>query len=73
MTLPPTLKRTHALLNIKNRDNKCFMWAVLASLHPVSSKNGAARDEHYTPFERELNMQGIEIPVALSSLKKIEQ
>ena len=33
--LPIKLRSKHAIINIKNKDNKCFMWSVLAALYPV--------------------------------------
>jgi hypothetical protein len=32
--LPKWIKNTKACINIKNRDNKCFMWFILSALHP---------------------------------------
>ena len=34
--LPSKLKVKKAIINIKNSDNKCFMWSVLAGIHPSS-------------------------------------
>ena len=34
--LPSKLKAKKAIINIKNSDNKCFMWSVLAGIHPSS-------------------------------------
>ncbi|KAG8179378.1 hypothetical protein JTE90_012074 [Oedothorax gibbosus] len=33
--LPKELLQTRSILNIQNSDNKCFLWSVLADLHPV--------------------------------------
>ena len=35
--LPKKVKRTKAVLNIKNEDNMCFIWSVLAHLHPMDN------------------------------------
>ena len=37
--LPKKVKRTKAVLNIKNEDNMCFIWSVLAHLHPMDRKS----------------------------------
>ena len=34
--LPKKVKRTEAVINIKNEDNMCFIWSVLAHLHPMT-------------------------------------
>lgn len=37
---PKTIKLKHAIINVKNDDNKCFVWAVLSRLYePKASKN----------------------------------
>ena len=37
--LPEFIKKKNAIINIKNEDDKCFIWSVLRYLHPVQ-KNG---------------------------------
>ena len=54
-----------------NEDPYCFMWAVLAALHPVS-KN-PQRVSHYERYREELNWQGIQFPVSQESIKKFER
>lgn len=70
MELPDTLKNSKAILNIKNSDQKCFLWSVLAALHPVHGKNNPNRVSHYTPFVDELNMSGISYPVQIAQINK---
>ena len=54
--------RSSALLNIKNDDKYCFLWSILAKLHPISdSKNGhATRVSNYVPYINELNIEGFD-------------
>ncbi len=33
INLPTTLKQSKTILNIRNTDNKCFVWAALSQLH----------------------------------------
>ena len=33
--LPDFLMRKKALINMENKDNKCFLWSVLRYFHPV--------------------------------------
>ena len=37
--LPEFIQKKNAIINIKNEDDKCFLWSVLRYLHPVQ-KNG---------------------------------
>ena len=73
LPLPTQLKDKKAIINIKNSDNKCFLWSVIAALHPVHWKNHPYRVTHYQPYEHELNFDNIEFPVSLSKLPKFEK
>ena len=33
--LPPKIAKKRAILNIQNSDQKCFLWSVIAALHPA--------------------------------------
>ena len=73
LPLPPKIKNKKAVLNIQNEDLKCFLWSILAAKHPVHWRDHPHRVNHYTRYEAELNMQGIEYPVKDSQLKKFER
>lgn len=69
--LPPALVKKRAVLNIKNDDDKCFMWCVLARLYSV--KKNAERVSNYHAYRNKLNFTGIEFPVSITSIDKFEQ
>ncbi|XP_028416044.1 uncharacterized protein LOC114539626 [Dendronephthya gigantea] len=69
--LPSKLKTKKAIINVKNSDNKCFMWSILAALHPV--KQNAERLHHYQQFQDELDLAGIEFPVTVDKIEKFER
>ena len=69
--LPKKIAKTHCILNIQNKDDKCFLWSILAHLH-MAPQNGH-RVEKYTPYENELNMEGITYPVAVKDVPKFEK
>lgn len=71
--LSETLQNSHSIINIKNSDQKCFLWSVLAALHPVHGKNNPNRVSHYTQFIDELNMTGISYPVQIAQMNKFEE
>ncbi|KAK3731613.1 hypothetical protein QZH41_015864 [Actinostola sp. cb2023] len=73
LPLPKQLKDKKAIVNIKNNDNKCFMWSVLAALHPVHWKDQPHRVTHYQPHLNKLNFDGIEFPVSISKMSKFEK
>ena len=51
--------RSNAILNIENNDKHCFIWSLLASLHPCNSNhpNRVSNNKHYS---EELNIQGFD-------------
>ena len=59
LPLPKRIRNKKAVLNIQNRDQKCFTWSILAALYPVHYHNHPSRVNHYTQYEQELNMAGI--------------
>ena len=54
--LPKGLEDKKAILNVQNEDEKCFLWSVLAALHPVRRKDNPHHVGHYKRFEQELNV-----------------
>ena len=71
MQLPATLENSHSVLNIKNKDNKCFVWAILGHFHKVRERPDQV--EHYFAYEKELDMKGISFPVSLSKINQFER
>lgn len=68
---PVELQNTRALINIRNKDEKYFLWAVLAAIHP--QQNNKNRLTHYEQFENTINMDGIDYFVSLTSVPKFEK
>ncbi|XP_068711268.1 uncharacterized protein [Montipora foliosa] len=73
LPLPKKLKDKKAFINVENGDNKCFMWSVLAALHPIPRKSNPERIHHYRPYVDEVNLDGIECPVPVSKIPKFEK
>jgi len=69
--LPDKLRLSHSIVNIKNEDQKCFLWCVLAALHPVQDHPNLV--SHYKKYEHSLNVTGIEFPVSISKVEKFEK
>ena len=51
--------RSNAILNIENNDNYCFLWSILAYLHPCNN-NHPNRVSNYKQYFAELNIQGFD-------------
>ena len=57
---PKEIRNKHAIVNIQNRsDNMCFLWSVLAGIHPVDCERIPNRLTHYKPHLHELNTAGL--------------
>ena len=50
--------RTNAILNIQKVDTYCFLWSILANIHPVDSN--PQRVSKYEPYRDELNINDID-------------
>ena len=68
--LPEFLMRKKSIINMENKDNKCFLWSVLRYLHPVQ-KNGS-RITLLRKYENDLNLKGIDFPIKVKDIQKFE-
>ena len=72
ITLPKELVDKKAIINMQNKDNKCFLWCILRALNP--DKNNPQRlDKKLMGKENTLNMEGIDYPVSFKDLNKFEK
>jgi hypothetical protein len=74
--LPKSIENKKACINVKNKDNKCFLWAVLRSLYP--REKDPQRISDLLEHEKEIDLCGIELPFDInisksSKLKKFEE
>ena len=51
--------RSNAILNVENNDKYCFLWSILAWLHPCNN-NHPNRVSNYRPYFNELNINGFD-------------
>ena len=70
--LPKELADKKAIINMKNKDNKCFFWSVLRALN-LKKDNSERVDKELMEKEDTLNMKGIEYPVSLKDISKFEK
>ena len=71
--LPKFIRDKKAVLNIKNRDQNCFFYCLLAHAHPISRFENANRVSMYVQYLPELNINGITTPVYLDEIPKFEK
>ena len=70
--LDPYLANKKAIINMKNEDDKCFMWCVLRALYP-KDKNAERIDKDLKSKQDIINMKGICYPVSLNGIKRFEE
>ena len=70
--LDPYLANKKAIINMKNEDDKCFMWCVLRALYP-KDKNAERIDKDLKSKQDIINMNGIHYPVSLNGIKRFEE
>ena len=68
---PAALKNKKAIINIKNQDEKCFMWSVLRALNP-KDKNAERVDKDLISKQDTINMKGIKYPVDMRGIDHFE-
>ena len=72
MPLDPYIANKKAIINMKNEDDKCFMWCVLRALYP-KDKNAERIDKDLKSKQDIINMKGICYPVSLNGIKRFEE
>lgn len=68
---PIFLRRKQCIVNIRNFDDKCFLWAVLSALHEPS--HNKHRITHYLAYEHSLNVDNIPFPMEVKFIPHFER
>ena len=69
--LPEWISNKKAIVNIKNKDEKCFLWCILRYLHPKESHEEKIKD--LEKYEFSLKTKGITFPMKLKDISKFEK
>ena len=69
--LDPYIANKKAIINMKNEDDKCFMWCVLRALYP-KYKNAERIDKDLKSKQDIINMKGICYPVNFQAIDRFE-
>ena len=68
--LPKWIKDKKAIINIKNKDDKCFLWCILRYLYPRDRDEERIGD--LKKYEFSLNTKGITFPISKNDINKFE-
>ena len=69
--LPEWIANKKAIVNIKNQDDKCFLWCILRYLYPKDRDEERLSD--LKKYENSLNTKGITFPVKINEILKFEK
>lgn len=69
--LPKSIQNTKSCLNIKNNDEYCFLWSIVAHLYPA--KNNPNRLSSYPHFSNFFNTSGMSFPPSFKCIKWFER
>ena len=67
-------KNKKALVNIKNNDEKCFLWCVLFHFFSKNVKKGKQDlAESYLPYKKVFQFENIKFPITTKDVTKFEK
>ena len=69
--LPDWISNKKAIVNIQNKDEKCFLWCILRYLYPREDNDSRITD--LKKYENSLNTNGITFPMKLKDISKFEK
>ena len=69
--LDPYIANKKAIINMKNEDDKCFMWCVLRALYPKND-HPERIDKDLKSKQDNINMKGIHYPVNFRAIDRFE-
>ena len=67
----PTYLKNKKIINMKNQDDKCFLWCVLRALNPKDNHPKRV-DKDLISKQDTLNMKGIKYPVSFRDIDRFE-
>lgn len=71
--LPKKIRNKGACINIKNKDNKCFLWCLIANFHEVKSHTDRLSNYNKEEYIREFKFKGIDFPIKILDISRIEK
>lgn len=69
--VPKFISKRHAVINVKNDDEYCFLWAVVSALFPTNKHS--ERKSSYPHYRNVLSYENIKFPITFKDIKKFEK
>ena len=73
LPLPDFLARKRCIVNIQNKDNRCFGYAILAASVRLHTANHAYRAAPYDKYFEQYGLDKVNYPVKIEDLEAIER
>ena len=68
--LPQPIKSEKAVINVQNKDNRCFEYAILSALHHDEIKDSHGRPSKHKKYWGKLSFTGNDFPVSPKDIGK---
>ena len=68
---PADISDKKTILNVQNKDNLCFLYSILAQLHPA--EENAKRVSKYKKYLNTLKYDGIEMSISVGDIDRFEK
>jgi len=68
---PYRLSNKKCTINIQNEDELCFLYCILAQIHPAGDNR--ERVSKYKPYLHTLNIEGLTFPMQVRNVGKFEK
>src|SRR5437867_12751760 len=70
---PVILEKKHALINVHNNDDRCFLYAVASAIHPHRDRlQNPYRTTHYEDIIKKFKVKGVKFPLDHQDISKFE-
>ena len=63
--LPTKLRNTHSIINVRNSDDKCFLYAILSILHYENARRNGFNVSFLRQYLKEFNLSDIQLPMKI--------
>ena len=70
--LPPKYKKNQSIINIKNKDQFCFLWSILAIIYFYPVENNENKTSSYSMHFNKLNRDGLDFPMKVKDIPKFK-
>ena len=71
--LPKRIKSKKTVINPQNKDEECFKWAVIGTLHHEEIKHNPETISLLRYYEKQYNWKRLEFPVLIKKIDKLER